>query len=262
MIQAARSSNSQSLLREAESLKLLINSEAHENFFNDRLDEVVEKRRNPDRVYTGAKALREDLLAYLEQQGEVKTANVWCRKLQFFKAEELLINIKNTLKDNGIQGVVELHLQDREINSPHIQFVGNDVHKAEELIANEVMKMNFEDSFESAVSRGNAPAFYEDKSIRVLKYDDRKRDVEKVEKVEKEIKERKEHLKEQLDNLKNKRDEFLKILGIKKDKPNERVENILDIKIERRNKIEDIINTDIDNLLEKWKIKSKNRSTR
>lgn len=259
MIQAARSSSSQSLLREAESLHLLINSETHENFFNERLKEVIDKRRNPEKVYTGAKALRDDLLAYLEQQGEVKTANVWCRKLQFFKAEELLANINNTLKEYGIQGVVELHLQDREINSPHIQFVGNDVHRAEELIANEVLKMNFEDSFESAVSRSSSPAYYEDKSIRVLKYDDRKRDVEKVEKVEQEIKERKENLKEQLNSLRSKRDEFLEILGVKKNEVKKRVTDILEINREKR---ESIVNHDTDTLLAKWKSKSQQRSMR
>jgi len=250
MIQAARSSTSQSLLRELETAQLLINDGNIENFFNDRAKEVIEKRRNPEATLTGAKSLRDDLLAYLEQQGEVKTANVWCRKIKFLHADELLKNIKTTLAQNGIQGVVELHLQDREINSPHIQFVGNNVNMAEELIANEILKMNFEDSFESAVSRMTAPAYLEDKGIRVLSYDDRKRDIETVETFQKEQNEREQQFREKINSLHKKRDDFLSILGMKKD---EVMEKIKDIKQDYSTRRENILNNSTDELLEQWK---------
>lgn len=257
MVQTARSSTSQSLLRELETAQLLINDENIKNFFDNRVDEVIKKRRDPEATLTGAKALKDDLLAYLEQYGEVKTANIWCRKIKFLHADELLGNIRRALAEHGIQGVVELHLQDREINSPHLQFVGNNVHYAEELIANEVLKMNFEDSFESAVSRKTAPAYLEDKGIRVLSYDERKRDIEKVEAVEKEHKERKEQFREQINALHKKRDEFLNILGIKKDEVLERVKDILknDYSI-KRNKL---VNNNTDELLAKWQEKARNR---
>lgn len=250
MIQPARSVTSQSLLRELETAQFLINDVNVENFFKDRVKEVIEKRRNPEATLTGAKSLRDNLLAYLEQQGEVKTANVWCRKIKFLHADELLKNIKTALAQNGIQGVVELHLQDREINSPHIQFVGNNVNMAEELIANEILKMNFEDSFESAVSRMTAPAYLEDKGIRVLSYDDRKRDIETVEIFQKEQNEREQQFREKINSLHKKRDDFLSILGMKKD---EVMEKIKDIKQDYSTRRENILNNSTDELLEQWK---------
>lgn len=237
MIQNARSSKSQSFLREAETLQLLINDENIKKFFKEKLKSVIEKRRDPEITLTGAKALRDDLLAYLEQRGEVKTANLWARKIKFLKADELLANIRKVLSENGIEGVVELHLQDREINSPHIQFVGNNVEYAEELIANEILKMGFEDNFDSCVSRKSAPAYYEDKSIRVIKYDDRKREIEEDEKATKLYNERKEQFKDYLKSLEEKRNNFLNIVGIKKDKTLQKLDNIRSNYPKRRDKI-------------------------
>ena len=255
MIQAARSSTSQSFLREAETLQLVINDSQIEDFFNAKLKSVAEKRRDPEATLTGAKALRDDLLAYLEQQGEVKTANLWCRKIKFLEADNLLANIKKVLAENGVQGVIELHLQDREINSPHIQFVGNSVELAEELIANEILKMNFEDSFESCVSRKSAPAYYEDNSIQVIKYDDRKRDIEIVEAAQKIQNERKEQFKEYLTSLEEKKDSFLKILGIKKDETIDKFTDTLKKDYSRRR--EDILINRTEDLLEIWKNKQR-----
>lgn len=257
MIQNARSSTSQSFLREAETLQLVINDIQIEDFFNTKLKTVAEKRRDPEATLTGAKALRDDLLAYLEQQGEVKTANLWCRKIKFLEADILLANIKKALADNGVQGVIELHLQDREINSPHIQFVGNNVEFAEELIANEILKMNFEDSFESCVSRKSAPAYYEDNSIRILKYDDRKKDTEIVEAAQKIQNERKEYFKEYLNNLEEKKDNFLKILGIKKDETIERLTDTFKKDYSKRR--ESILRNRTEDLLEIWKNKPRNK---
>ena len=61
--------------------------------------------------------------------------------------------------------------------------------------------MNFEDSFESCVSRKSAPAYYEDNSIQVIKYDDRKRDIETVETFQKEQNEREQQFREKINSL-------------------------------------------------------------
>jgi len=254
MIQGARSSSSQSLLREAESLEILIENEDVKQYLKTKLKDVIEARRNPERTYTGAKALKDDLLAYLQQQGIIKTANVWCRKLRLLKSSELIQNIKNKLKSFNIQGVVELHLQDREINSPHIQFVGNNAEKAEELIANEILKMGFEDSFQSAVSRNKAPAYMENISIRVIKYDDEIKDVKELAKTQEKYKERTEFLKEKLESIRNKKLEFLEILDIKKEKVTNYVNNVVETSRTTRNmRITEILNNDTDSLFEKWK---------
>lgn len=250
MIQNARSSTSQSFLREAETLQLLINDERIEAFFKDKLKSVIEKRRDPEATLTGAKALRDDLLAYLEQKGDVKTANLWARKIKFLKADELLANIRNILSANGIEGVVELHLQDREINSPHIQFVGNNVEYAEELIANEILRMGFEDSFESCVSRKVAPAYYEDKSIRVIKYDDRKREIEADERATKLYNDRKEQFKEYLNSLEDKKRNFLNIIGIKRESSLEKLKTVIKSDYPRRR--DKILSNTIEEMLKEF----------
>ena len=260
MIQPARSSTSQSLLRELETAQILINNSDIEKFFINRANEVIEKRRNLEATLTGAKALKDDLLAFLEQQGAVKTANIWCRKIKFLHADELLSNIKEALGQYGIQGVVELHLQDRQINSPHIQFVGNDVSLAEHIIANEVLKMNFEDTFESAVSRNAIADFISDKGIKVLSYDDRKRDIETVEKIQIEQKEREDRFSEQLSNLHKKRDEFLSILGIRTEEAMERLKE--SVKENYTTKRENILNNSTDELLEQWKQRFNSRKNK
>lgn len=250
MIQNARSSTSQSFLREAETLQLLINDERIEAFFKDKLKSVIEKRRDPEATLTGAKALRDDLLAYLEQKGDVKTANLWARKIKFLKADELLANVRNILSANGIEGVVELHLQDREINSPHIQFVGNNVEYAEELIANEILRMGFEDSFESCVSRKVAPAYYEDKSIRVIKYDDRKREIEADERATKLYNDRKEQFKEYLNSLEDKKRNFLNIIGIKRESSLEKLKTVIKSDYTRRR--DKILSNTIEEMLKEF----------
>ena len=47
----------------------------------------------------------------------------------------------------------EWKLQDKEINSPHIQFVGNNANKAELIIAKVLCALKYETSLESAISK-------------------------------------------------------------------------------------------------------------
>ena len=79
MLQKARSTTSKSFMREAEYSKLILGNAYEEEYFRSLIDEVVQNRKNPNVVYTGEKALREQLLSCLKQKGEVKTANVWAR---------------------------------------------------------------------------------------------------------------------------------------------------------------------------------------
>lgn len=81
MLQQARSIDSTSLLREAEQAVLVLENDEDIDYFQNLLNEVVENRKNPDIRYTGAKDARRQLLALLNQYGEVKTANIWCRGL-------------------------------------------------------------------------------------------------------------------------------------------------------------------------------------
>lgn len=154
MIQQARSSHSDSLLREAEEAILLFNDDFAKELFQNLIKTVVEKRKDPSITYTGAKEAREHILAYLEQQGEVKTANIWARWLPIER--EALDSIKNqiqvALQKENIEGVVEIHLQDREVNSTHIQFVGTNAKKAEQIIGNIIVNNSYEDNLESALN--------------------------------------------------------------------------------------------------------------
>ncbi len=70
----------------------------------------------------------------------------------FLKAiDELLALLQQRLLENDIQGILELHLQDREINSPHIQFVGIKAELAERIIAQTLVDFKYEISLESAL---------------------------------------------------------------------------------------------------------------
>lgn len=193
MIQVARSANSQSFFRETEFCVLILEDMDTIKYFQDLIDDVVAKRKDPDVTYTGAKDLRRQMLAYLYQCGEVKTANVWCRLLIYdlFHINELRQLIADRLAAEGILGVVEIHLQDREINSPHIQFVGIKAERAEQIIAEIVFELNYERSVESALGRGiyphylsnpNAQTFSLEKELeRELEIEMRKKLIAKIE---------------------------------------------------------------------------------
>ncbi len=142
------------------------------DYFASLTKEMVAKREDPTRVYTGAKALRSELLAYFAEFGEVMTANVWARNLpsNLRAINEFKQAVFEGLKRAGCVGVVEVHLSDREINSPHIQYVGTRAHEAEMVVAHELVKRKFELSVESAVGRRHeefVPYFEENKFARV-----------------------------------------------------------------------------------------------
>ena len=156
MLQKARSTTSKSLMREAEYSKLILGNSHEEHYFRSLIEEVVQNRKNPDVTYTGEKGLREQLLSCLKQKGEVKTANVWARLIttELDEIEYLLDTIEERLRAEGdVFGAVEVHLADREILSPHIQFVGTNAEKAEIIIAQILVDFRYELSIESALGK-------------------------------------------------------------------------------------------------------------
>ncbi|MBR8466485.1 hypothetical protein KDE13_09075 [Campylobacter sp. faydin G-140] len=211
MIQSARSSNSRSLLREAKNAILLIEDEKVKVWFEKAISNVVAKREDPKLTFTGAKELKTNLLAYLSQHGEVKTANIWCRKIVYSEIENFLENLEEYLQGLNLNGVVELHLQDREINSPHIQYVGTNAEHAQDLIAQFLVARNYEDSYESAVNNNYTPAYITEEkgTLRVEKTDeevDNQREIKERTERRNEIR---ESLKESLDEIRNFKSDFI-----------------------------------------------------
>lgn len=168
MIQNARSSDSRSLLREAEYAVFVLDDNSRELYFRKLALEVVENRNNPNITYTGAKNLREQILAYLRNLGLVETANVWCRNItvDMRHINELSVILYEKFKENNIYGVFELHLQDREINSPHIQFVGTKARLAEQIIAETLVEYGYEASIESAIGKKLIPVYEYNKGFK------------------------------------------------------------------------------------------------
>ena len=155
MIQRARNNISVSLFREAEYATIVLDNPEKEAYFEQLSIGVVRKRKNPNKLYTGAKALRTQFLAALKQLGDVQTVNIWARKLivEPEAIESLRTQIQTTLRENRIYGVAEIHLQDYEINSTHIQFVGTQAKEAERLIADIIVRLGYEDSLAAAVGK-------------------------------------------------------------------------------------------------------------
>lgn len=155
MLQRARNNISVSFFREAEYATIVLDSPEKEAYFEQLSVSVVRKRKNPNKTYTGAKALRTEFLAALRQLGDVQTANIWARKMiiEPETIESLRTQIQTTLRANHIYGVAEIHLQDYEINSTHIQFVGTQAEEAERLIAEIIVRLGYEDSLASAVGK-------------------------------------------------------------------------------------------------------------
>ena len=137
MLQDHRKSRSRSFLREVEFSTISIKNNEVKNRFLNQFNSINEKRKNPNTIKTGEKYTKTELLTYLKQRGEIKTANIWARSLSYDSNDikKLLNSIQETLNKEGIEGIVEIHLQDREINSPHIQFIGSKAKEAEYLIA-------------------------------------------------------------------------------------------------------------------------------
>ena len=179
MIQKARGEDSQSLLREIaySCLVLPTGTQAERDsdiYFLRQLSKVLKAQRAKQEgtlssgCKTGAKKVRIELLEYLRQialkQGSrVQTANIYCR---FFKFTEdnlikFMLEVKDILRKNGCFGFAEIHPQDRELLSPHIQYVGTNADKAEALIANWLVKNGFEISIESAIGKAGEKRGYE-----------------------------------------------------------------------------------------------------
>lgn len=155
MLQHVRSNTSDSLFRESEFATIVLDDFAIEAYFRQFSADVAQNRKSSDSRYTGAQELRTQFLAVLKRLGDVQTANIWARKLiiESEAIESLHAQIRSALHENHIYGVAEIHLQDYEINSTHIQFVGTQAKRAEKLIADIVVRMGYEDSFASAVGR-------------------------------------------------------------------------------------------------------------
>ena len=166
MIQSARSPNSTSLLRELEFMTLLVQDDKDRNYFLEKLSEIYNKRNESmgaKHINTGAKAFKVELLRYLQAKGFVETANIWARALPYDEKaiNNLLLTLQNQLMKQGIEGVLEVHLQDREINSPHIQFVGNNAPRAEQIIAAILVKMKYEIDMENALGKKHFVPYYQ-----------------------------------------------------------------------------------------------------
>ncbi|RAX56431.1 hypothetical protein CCZ01_09535 [Helicobacter monodelphidis] len=169
MIQSPRSHKSQSFLREAKYAVFILDQEEKENYFSQHIKKLLEKRKNGNR-FTGETSVKQQLLAALSQLGEVKTANIWARKLLVEKSaiDSLRAEIDSALRQENIFGVIEIHLQDAEINSSHIQFVGIKAHRAEEIIAEILLQNRYEDSFLSAIGRDIKPKYEPKDSLQEL----------------------------------------------------------------------------------------------
>ena len=169
MIQKARGADSRSFLRELEYAILMLDNENDEEYFQKRFKKVIAKRNDPSKTYTDATAVRRELLAKLSQLGEIATVNVWARHLTPNSDNIAILRktIAEALRENNLYGIVEIHPQDREILSPHIQFVGIRAEEAELIIAQIVVDLGFELSLESAMSKNHIPN-YEYQDVEVL----------------------------------------------------------------------------------------------
>ena len=179
MIQKARGEDSQSLLREIaySCLVLPTGTQAERDsdiYFLRQLSKVLKAQRAKQEgtlssgCKTGAKKVRIELLEHLrqiasKQDSRVQTANIYCR---FFKFTEdnlikFMLEVKDILRKNGCFGFAEIHPQDRELLSPHIQYVGTKADVAEALIADWLVKNGFEISIESAIGKAGEKRGYE-----------------------------------------------------------------------------------------------------
>lgn len=166
MLQNARSAESKSFLREIEDALVLIKDEKTKQYFLTQMQEVFIKRNDPNTLFTGERNLKAEFLAYLKQKGFVRTANIWARNIivEQEAIDNLLRLLQQRLLERDIEGVLEIHLQDREINSPHIQFVGIKCEEAESIIAHTLVELKYETSIESALSKKHFTPYFESNS--------------------------------------------------------------------------------------------------
>ena len=83
MLQDHRKSRSRSFLREVEFSTISIKNNEVKNRFLNQFNSINEKRKNPNTIKTGEKYTKTELLTYLKQRGEIKTANIWARSLSY-----------------------------------------------------------------------------------------------------------------------------------------------------------------------------------
>ena len=288
MIQKARGTNSRSLLREIEYCVLVLDDEEKEQYFHKLFKDIIEKRNDPKLTYTGAKAARQQLLVALSQLGDIATANIWARHIivDLEHINELRSDLEKLLRAENIYGVLEVHLQDREILSPHIQFVGTKAEQAELIIAQYLVEKKYELSIEAAIGHSNIPKPYEyDNNARTEILSDRlkfEEELEEAERIKDEIREEQGESK-YYSQMSKAREEFLSVLntfsdeileGIieKKDLPKGSVfaevqETISNTKhkkdrIREREKIYAMPNDEFDNFVDQIQSKAKARRQR
>ncbi|KAJ9816195.1 hypothetical protein QR412_06105 [Campylobacter jejuni] len=179
---------------------------------------MVKRRKDDAYTFTGAKSTKEELLALLGGFGEVKTANIWARNIiiELEKINELRAILAKRLADENIYGVLEIHLQDREINSPHIQFIGIKAEEAEIIIAETLVEMKYELSVENAIGRKDYIPFYEYEAHSKIESLSEKLEEQRQEQKFNEIKNENVSFKKQMEE---ERDKFYKIL-------NEKINNV------------------------------------
>lgn len=155
MIQAARKQTSTSLFREAEYANFIFESDNKESYFYNFAQDVANRRKQIGRKHTGASLLKGQFLAAISQLGTTQTVNIWARKLPIERDAILSLQetLKFLLKEEKIYGAIEIHLQDAEVHSSHVQFVGINAQRAEEIIAQTLIMHGYEDNFQSATSK-------------------------------------------------------------------------------------------------------------
>lgn len=219
MLQPARNSDSKSFLREIEYALILIKNDEVRKYFLNKMLEVFKKRKDKNEKFTGEKSLKTELLTYLKQFGYIRTANVWARDIPIDRKaiDEFLRVLQQRLLDNDIQGILELHLQDREINSPHIQFIGFKAEEAEVIIAQTLVEFKYEINMESALGKKDYIPYYEyspqtrtQKLEDALEYEEakQKRKEKETDELAQELDKNLQELKEILEQVKSFRKNF------------------------------------------------------
>ncbi|MBX7491286.1 hypothetical protein [Helicobacter turcicus] len=227
MLQRARNAESKSLLREIENALVLIENDKDKDYFLERFNEVFLKRQDSKILFTGERDLKSELLAYLKQFGYLRTANVWARNIPMDREliNALLGILQERLLAAGIQGVLEIHLQDREINSPHIQFVGIRCEEAEVIIAQTLVELKYELSMESALSKKDFMPYYEINSkARVRNLEDEIKYIKELKKRQEE--EREERAEEEFLKIAKEAREYLKQIKTKRENLAQRMEQL------------------------------------
>lgn len=163
MLQPARKPKSKSFLREFKDAIFILEDENLRKELLDELAVIIKNKQENPNAKNGFLAFKKKLISYLRDLGDLKTANIWCRNISL--DEDDIINLEKILfkklLENNCYGIAEIHLQDREINSPHIQYVGNNAEVAEQVIANVVVDLGYEMDIQSAMSKKNFVPFYQ-----------------------------------------------------------------------------------------------------